>query len=43
MLSGALIILTIVDLVVALINGDTYDINPVDYYTPSIKIATFVS
>lgn len=43
MLTGALIILTIVDLVVALINGDTHDVYPVDYYTPSIKIATFVS
>jgi len=40
-LSGLLIILTIVDLVVAFANSDDIEVYPVDYYSPVIKIATF--
>lgn len=43
LLTGALIILTIVDLIVAIVNNDDQPVYAVDYYTPAIKIATFVS
>lgn len=43
LLTGCLILLSIVDLVVAIIDNENGDIYPVDYYTPAIKIATFVS
>lgn len=42
-LTGALIALTLVDLIVAYANNDNTDVFAVDYYTPVIKIATFVS
>lgn len=42
-LTGCLILLSIVDLVVAIIDNENGDIHAVDYYTPAIKIATFVS
>lgn len=42
-LTGALIILSIVDLIVAIVNNDNDNVHAVDYYTPVIKIATFVS
>lgn len=41
--TGALILLSIIDLVIAIINHDDRDVYPVDYYSPSVKIATFVS
>lgn len=43
LLTGALIILSIVDLIVAIANNDSEPVFAVDYYTPAIKIATFVS
>lgn len=42
-LTGALILLSIIDLVVAIVNNEDEDVFAVDYYTPAIKIATFVS
>lgn len=42
-LTGGLIILSIIDIIIALVNNDSRDVYPVDYYTPAIKIATFVS
>lgn len=42
-LTGALILLSIVDLIVVIVNNEDQDVYPVDYYTPPIKIATFVS
>lgn len=43
LLTGLLVILSIVDLSVAIVNIDDPKVHPVDYYTPVIKIATFVS
>lgn len=43
LLTGLLVILSIVDLSVAIVNIDDSNVHPVDYYTPVIKIATFVS
>lgn len=40
--TSALILLTIVDIVIVVVNHEAIDIYPVDYYTPVIKIATFV-
>lgn len=42
-LTGALIVLSFVDLVIVILNNEERDVFPVDYYTPAIKIATFVS
>lgn len=42
-LTGLLVILSIVDLSIAIVNIDDPKVHPVDYYTPVIKIATFVS
>lgn len=42
-LTGVLIILSLVDLTIAIVNNDNQDVFAVDYYTPVIKIATFVS
>lgn len=42
-LTAALIILTAVDLIMALNSRMEAHIYPVDFYTPIIKIATFVS
>lgn len=42
-LTGALILLSIIDLIVVVINNEDEEIYPVDYYTPAVKIATFVS
>ncbi|XP_055295954.1 multidrug resistance-associated protein 1 isoform X1 [Sitodiplosis mosellana] len=41
-LTGALIVLSIVDLAIAVINNENTDVYPVSYYTPAIKIATFL-
>ncbi|XP_031616914.1 multidrug resistance-associated protein 1 isoform X6 [Contarinia nasturtii] len=41
LLTGALIILSIIDLVIVVVNGEKQKLAPVDYYTPAIKIATF--
>lgn len=43
LLTGVIIVLSIVDLAVAILNSDDRALFPVDYYTPVIKIATFVS
>lgn len=42
-LTAALIVLSFIDLIVAIVNQSDRDVYPVDYYTPAIKIATFVS
>lgn len=42
-LTGTLILLSIVDLIVVIVNKEEQDIFPVDYFTPAIKITTFVS
>lgn len=42
-LTGGLIVLSFIDLIVVNINQNEQDIYPVDFYTPVIKIATFVS
>lgn len=42
-ITGALILLTIVDLCMAASHNKDENIFPVDFYTPAIKIVTFVS
>lgn len=42
-LTGALILLTVIDLCMAASYNSNGNIYPVDFYTPAIKIATFVS
>lgn len=42
-LTGGLIVLSFIDLVIVNFNQDEQDVHPVDFYTPVIKIATFVS
>lgn len=42
-LTGALILLTVVDLCMAASHNSSGNIYPVDFYTPVIKIVTFVS
>lgn len=42
-LTAALIFLTTVDLTIAIVKNENQEVYPVDYYTPAIKIATFVS
>lgn len=41
-LSGVLILVSIIDAVVAIANNGHREVYPVDYYTPAIKVATFV-
>lgn len=43
MVTGSLIVLTILDLAVAVRNNENGVVYPVSYITPFIKIATFVS
>lgn len=42
-LTAALIILSAVDLIISIVNHDNDSVPPVDFYSPVIKIATFVS
>lgn len=42
-LTGGLILLSLVDLIVVIVNQDDKAVFPVDFYVPVIKIATFVS
>lgn len=42
-ITGALILLTVVDLCMAASHNSDGNIYPVDFYTPAIKIVTFVS
>lgn len=42
-LTAALIVLSFIDLCVVIAKQSNRDVYPVDYYTPAIKIATFVS
>lgn len=42
-LTGGLILLSLIDFTVVLFNKDDRDVFAVDFYTPVIKIATFVS
>lgn len=41
-LTGALILLSITDLIVVIVNNEDEEVFSVDYYTAAVKIATFV-
>lgn len=42
-LTAGLIVLSLIDLIVVIANQEDQDVFPIDFYTPVIKIATFVS